>query len=150
MNPPPGLEPHTKVDCPPQRQDRRFSHAERKEIVLPKVRIVLVEFAGILREVVRSALDDRETKIVAELSDPATLADALRRSRAHVVLWRIDHSDISEPVRRLLDDHPRLKFLVLEEDGRRGFLWEMRPKRSPLGELSPSLLVDVLRRAVTE
>lgn len=110
-----------------------------------------MEFTGILREVVRTALDEGDTRVVAELSDAAMLAEATRSSRAHVVLWRIDQSDPSESHRvgRLLDEHPRLKVLVLEDDGRRGFLWEMRPQRSPLGELSPSLLVDAIRRAVT-
>jgi hypothetical protein len=55
-----------------------------------------------------------------------------------------DDGEVSEPYRRLLDDHPRLKVLALEGDGRSGSIWELRPHRIPLGELSPRRLVQAI------
>jgi hypothetical protein len=45
----------------------------------------------------------------------------------------------------LLARYPRLKVLSVEDDGRRGFLYELRPHRRPLGEMSPMRLIDALR-----
>ncbi|MFI0237557.1 hypothetical protein [Streptomyces sp. NPDC016845] len=45
---------------------------------------------------------------------------------------------------RLLLDHPHLRVLVVEGDGRTGSLWQLRPRRIALGELSPHQLIQAV------
>lgn len=55
------------------------------------------------------------------------------------------HAADEEECTELLAQYPRLKVLSVEDDGRRGFLYELRPHRRPLGEVSPMRLIDALR-----
>ena len=47
----------------------------------------------------------------------------------------------------LLKSHPRVKVLDLCQDGREAFLWDLRQHRAALGEASPAMLLDVVRKA---
>jgi DNA-binding NarL/FixJ family response regulator len=115
---------------------------------LSNVRILLVALAGIMREIVLDALGECEgVSVVGEVSSEAELPAALSRLDTELVIWRREAIDAPEIDRRLFADHPSLKVLVLEDDGRHGFLWELRPHREALGELSPSLLLATIRRS---
>ena len=46
-----------------------------------------------------------------------------------------------EVVRR----HPTLRLLGVDDIGSHGFIYEMRPQKVELGELSPELVLDVVR-----
>ncbi len=50
----------------------------------------------------------------------------------------------------LLYEHPHLKVLVLEQTGRTAQLYELRPHRTPLGEVSRAGLVNAIRAAVRD
>ena len=45
----------------------------------------------------------------------------------------------------LMGSRPRTKVLTLERNGRAAFLYELRPYAVPLGEASPSTLLDAVR-----
>ena len=112
-------------------------------------RIVLVAMAGVLRDIVTSAVEaDPQASVVAEARNRTTLEGVLGDTPADVVIWRLD-DDVPDGFLEVFDAHPRIKVLALRDDGRRGFLWELRPHRTALGELSPTLLADTVRKAVT-
>jgi len=48
----------------------------------------------------------------------------------------------------LLAEEPRLKVFSVAESGRRIVLYECRPLATPLGEVSPRLLVQAILQAV--
>jgi len=106
---------------------------------------VLVGLHGIIGEIVRAALHERDVGIVGDLRDETELEATLARVHADCVIWRIGRSDPAAA--ELLTHHPRLKIIALEDDGKCAVLYELRPRRMPLGELSPGLLAKVVEAA---
>jgi hypothetical protein len=95
-----------------------------------------------LREIVRSLVaGDPDLELVAELSDARGLADAVSHCGPDVVVGRSKPGEI----RDLLERRPTMKIVQVENDGRSSFLYELRPHRVPLGELSNARLLEVLR-----
>lgn len=72
------------------------------------------------------------------------LAATVGETHAQFVLL---HAAGEDECAELLDRFPRLKVLSVEDDGRRGFLYELKPHRRALGELSPGRLISALRVA---
>jgi hypothetical protein len=94
------------------------------------------------REIVRSLVAGApDLELVAELADAGALAEAVGRCGPDVV---VGHSTPSE-IRHLLEQRPAMKVVQVEDDGRSSFLYELRPHRIPLGELSHGRLLEVLR-----
>ena len=108
-------------------------------------RVVLVSVRGVVGDVVRDALYERDVDVVADLHDEARLDAMLARVAVDCVVWSTDDGDA--PAAALLAHHPRLTIIALEHEGRRVFLHRMCPRRVPLGELSPTSLADVVEAA---
>lgn len=83
--------------------------------------------------------------VVGRVGD-ADLLSAARRTRADVVLVGQKVKDEREQYGQLLLRRPRLKVLAITNDGRTGSLYELRPRRVPLGELSADTLCRAIRR----
>jgi len=119
---------------------------------LATARIVLVASRGLLRDIVRDVvIAQSDLRLLAEVHDPRSLPAVLDRMPTDVVIWTVDDvaaADMEEQCRRLLDEHPRLAVLTVEDDGRTGLLCQLRPQQTRLGELSPQLLLEVIRGAV--
>jgi DNA-binding NarL/FixJ family response regulator len=77
-------------------------------------------------------------------SDRGSLADAVEQCRADAV---ITGGDDPQMACALLERHPRVKVLAVVADGRETLLYEFRPRRARLGELSPAALLEAVRRA---
>jgi hypothetical protein len=107
--------------------------------------VVLLGLHGIIGEIVRAALHERDVDIVGDLDDESELEFTLARVDADCVIWRNGRRDPAAA--DLLARHPRLRIIALEDDGKRAFLYELRPRRMPLGELSPGLLARVVEAA---
>jgi hypothetical protein len=78
------------------------------------------------------------------VEDDEDLLAAIRRARANVILVGQAAEDAQEKYASLLLARPRLKVVAITGDGKTGLLYELRPKRVPLGEIS----ADVLRKAI--
>jgi len=50
----------------------------------------------------------------------------------------------SEVMGRLLWQWPRSRVVAVAQSGRDGALWELAPQKTPLGELCPATLVDIV------
>jgi hypothetical protein len=110
---------------------------------------VLVDLHGVLGGVVVRLLEDAfGPSSVSEVPVGAPLRDAVTRANPSVLLTALssgaDPTLIPAPLAQMLGDHPHLKILLLEGDGRSGSIWELRPHRIPLGELSPSHLIKAV------
>jgi hypothetical protein len=110
---------------------------------------VLIDLRGVLGGVVLELLKDAYgAGAVREVPRGVPLAQAVDQIRPEVVVTMLgDDADPGVAPRvltRLLDDHPRLRILVVEDGGQSGSLWELRPARTRLGELSPRLLVRAI------
>jgi DNA-binding NarL/FixJ family response regulator len=100
----------------------------------------------ILRDIVVQAVaDEPDLEIVALEEHGAALRHTVESSRADFVIAGADY-DFRE-VAQVLEERPRLRVLAVAGHGREAFLYELRPTRTPLGEVSPRTIVEAIRRA---
>lgn len=103
-------------------------------------RMLLDIVTGVLR-----ALDDMEVVDCGET--PADPVQTATRTAADLVILGCQEDELTQVGDRLLEVNPRIKVLAVEADGRRAFLYELRPHKVPLGEVSPQTLVRAIRQA---
>ena len=99
----------------------------------------------ILREIIERAVGGEPDLELVQSGPERSLRAAVEASAAEFVISGADH-DFAE-VARLLDERPRLRVLAVAGDGREAFLYELRPTRTALGEVSQQAIVDAIRRA---
>ena len=114
---------------------------------MDRTRIVLIDMAPLLREIVREAIvrepdlelvaehDDIDIRTVVELEDP------------DFIIVGEDAAD--GDVRSLVGAGRGLRALEVQSDGRESVLYELRPHRIALGEISSETLVRAIRAAPT-
>jgi len=81
-------------------------------------------------------------RVVLEVASEVDVAQSVRETEAQFVIWAAN----GEPPRRaheLLELFPRLRVLVIKDDGRRSCLYELR--RQALGQMSGEKLVEAIR-----
>jgi chemotaxis response regulator CheB len=111
---------------------------------LEHTRIVLIDMAPLLREIVREAIvREPDLDIVAE-HDEIDVRSAVELDDPDFIIVGEDvaaHQD----VRRLVGVHRGLRALEVQSDGRESVLYELRPHRIALGEVSSDTLVRAIR-----
>jgi hypothetical protein len=99
-----------------------------------------------LREIIERAVADEPDMVLVEADAPELpLHEAVESAGADFVIAGSDY-DFGE-VAQVLDERPRLRVLAVAGDGREAFLYELRPTRTPLGQVSPRTIVDAIRGA---
>jgi DNA-binding NarL/FixJ family response regulator len=112
---------------------------------LERTRILLADLPRMIREIISDTLasqDDME--VVAELPTLASLPAALEDSQADVVVLGGDDPMLAVA---LLQRIPHLTVLAVSEEGRESWLYELRPKRVLISEISPRRLVGAIRES---
>ena len=103
----------------------------------------------LLREIVRDAVErEADLELVRELDDAPDVTDALERDRADFVIVGSDAAATGS-VASLVAAQQGMRALELRADGRESVLYELRPHRVPLGEISAEALVRTIRTAPT-
>jgi DNA-binding NarL/FixJ family response regulator len=111
-----------------------------------RTRVLLLEIPAMLADLLKGIVQaDDQIEIVAELADASDLIEVSDRSDANVVIVNLLDGDLPEPCSALLSERPRMRVIGLAGHGRNGFLWELRPHRLALGEISPSTLLPAIR-----
>ena len=111
---------------------------------LKLIRILLAGMPPLLLDIIRHVVAaEADMTVVGRLDDGDLLA-ATQRARADVILIGEKAKDGRESYDRLLMKQPGLKVLTIADDGKSGSLYELRPQRIPLGEIS----AEVLRAAI--
>jgi hypothetical protein len=110
---------------------------------------ILIDLRGVLGGLVTRLLRDAYGAVaVGEVPLGLPLAQAIREAHPHVLITALDDEAdptvVPERLTGLLGDHPGLKILVVQGDGRTGSLWQLRPHREQLGELSPQRLIEAV------
>ncbi len=99
-----------------------------------------------LCDIIRNVVADQpDMLVVGELPHRAGLLDGVERSQASVVVLGLSDSELPVECTALLATRPQTRVLGVAADGRRAFLYELRPHRTPLGEVSPAGLVEAIR-----
>ncbi len=107
------------------------------------IRIVLIDMPPLLRDIVRDAIArEPDLDVVAE-HEVARLREAVEQDEPDFVIVGTDAA--SETVRSVVADRCRVRALEVQSDGKESVLYELRPHRVPLGEISPATLVQTIR-----
>jgi len=78
-------------------------------------------------------------------ADRCSLPEFVSQAQPDVLLvgsWDKQHRTTIESV---LQIHPELSILAIEDDGREAFLWRMVPDSRPLGEISAGDIAETIR-----
>jgi hypothetical protein len=113
---------------------------------LKPIRILLGRMSPLLLDMLHHVVASNPNMAVVGQVGDADLLAATRRSRADVVLVGQKVKDERKHYGPLLLRRPRLKVLAIAHDGRTGSLYELRPRRVHLGELSADALYRAMRR----
>lgn len=111
-----------------------------------RLRIALVGCSGILGDIIgRAVANQSDLEVVADLPTP-TPGGRLPAIDADLVLWNeADGAGVVDWLQRVSRSScPRVLSTVY--DGRDASLWELVPRRTELGALSPAALVETIRR----
>jgi hypothetical protein len=141
----------TTVHCPLPASGEDFREKNRVEAKsegsLDEVRILLLNIRGVLADVIKAVLQAcQDVTVVGESLDVAGIRMLVDRTGADVVVCHLDDTAAAEVAEGVFAPHRRVKVIAVRDDGRRAVLWELRPQRSVLGDLSPGLLADAVRQ----
>lgn len=111
-----------------------------------RIRIVLCGLPRLLADILRDTISGHpDLELVGELIGRDSPWDELQGLSADVVLHGSDNGVDQVAARQLLYAAPRIRVFQLAARGADAYVYELRPHRTFLGELSPQELVDSIR-----
>jgi hypothetical protein len=122
---------------------RRTDAGDCSRISVDSPRIAFVDMPRMTLDILTNALSAAGIPITGTFSSSVSLEETADRSGADVIVTSPDYEPLAS-VDRFLHSHPSARVLVLEKGGSDGVLYELRPNRVALGELSPSAFVRVV------
>ncbi len=116
---------------------------------MQRTRIVLIDMSPLIREIVREALArEPDLDLVAEHGADVDVRAAIERDDADFVIVGSD-ATAHAAVRSVVAADRGFRALELHADGKESVLYELRPHRVSLGEISPETLLRTIRAAPT-
>lgn len=113
---------------------------------LPSSRRILVLGSPFLRSLVRTIVADADDLELADELDPESdVLDAAGRTDADFVIVGVRDLLQQDLYLQLLEQRPRIKVLAVDGEGHDASLWELRPQRTLLGEISAQKLLEAIR-----
>jgi uncharacterized NAD(P)/FAD-binding protein YdhS len=111
------------------------------------IRVVVSDLTGMVRDIITETLEAAPDLVVTVVSPPDTALAAVAAADADVAVVGGGAEGLPPAGRELLDHHPRLHVMAVQRDGRHASLFELRPHERRLGEISPAVILDAVRRA---
>lgn len=100
-----------------------------------------------LRDIVSQLVAEQpDMRVVGAFADHVEL-ETLTELDPDVLVIGSGGANVPALCRGLVQQRPALKVLAVEMDGRRTWLYEMRPHQTLIGEISPTALLDTIRAA---
>ncbi len=114
-----------------------------------RTRVLLWDMPTMMHDIILQLLM-RESgfQVAAPADKTSTLLDASKKYRPDVIVTSFGEGGANTAYTDLLLECPRVKVLDIRSDGRNGYLYQLRPERKRLGEVSPESLVTAIREAV--
>ena len=114
-----------------------------------ETRILLVGLTGVLADILRQLVGSQpDLAWAGDRKDTEDLVSAVESTDAGFVLLALPCGEVPRECDEVLSRNPRVRMLAVEDDGRRGFLYELRPQRVPLGILDPDQILAAIRGKV--
>lgn len=121
----------------------------REEPLIEQFRILLADVSRLTGEMVERAVAHAEDmSVVGRASSLDQLRPVALATAADVVIVGLHNAELPATYFELLLERPRMKVLAIEERGGHAWLYELRPERVAIGEVSPDEVVDTIRAAV--
>jgi DNA-binding NarL/FixJ family response regulator len=109
------------------------------------IRVLMSGMPRILRDIVAQLITEQpDMHVVGTFADDVGL-DTLTDLQPDVIVIGSDGVGVPALCRGLVQQRPALKVLAVQMDGRRTWLYEMRPHQTLIGEISPATLLDTIR-----
>jgi hypothetical protein len=101
----------------------------------------------LVTEIIHNEPDMEVVEEIVELDlvDTTEVVHRVIHARANLLLVGTADSQLADTCTRLLEDYPRLRVLGISTEGRSGFVSELRPHGTSVGELSPQALLTAIR-----
>jgi AmiR/NasT family two-component response regulator len=113
------------------------------------IRVVVGKMPRLLGDIIMAALAaEKGLRLVGEASSEGELIDLCTREQPDVVVLGALDADAEAIGHRLLVRCPYAKVVALTSNGRATFLFELRPYKVQLGELSPKDLGRIVARII--
>jgi chemotaxis response regulator CheB len=109
-------------------------------------RVLLVDLPGMLRDLIAEAVAARpDIELVGELAAGDSVAEALERCAASVVILPVDHPEIQGKAKALLANaRAGVRIVALEPDGRSGLVYDLQPRQTRFGDTSLHMLMELI------
>jgi hypothetical protein len=105
-----------------------------------RITVVLASMPRLLHDLVKETVEAQpDLELVGEIDEPV-LDDC-----PDFLVVGVETEELPEAYRELLFACPRMEVVAVTEEARLGFLYELRPQATPLGEISPTVLLEALR-----
>ena len=99
-----------------------------------------------LQDIVTRILETApDMRVLSQSMSDDELVTAAAESNIDVTILGCEEGELPELGCRLLNARPGIKILGLASDGRRSYVYELRPRSVPLGEVSPQGLLEAVR-----
>src|SRR5262245_36385739 len=99
-----------------------------------------------LRDIVVDTLErEPDILVVGQVARDDGLSSALNRTCADVVIVGSSAPESFEIPRELLIANPLVRVLIISRAGDAAVMYDVVPRRTPLGEVSPQALVEAIR-----
>jgi DNA-binding NarL/FixJ family response regulator len=116
---------------------------------LERTRIVLIDMSPLLREIVRGVVTAApDLEVVAEHDEAVDLRETVEHDDADFVIVGTDAA-AETCMRSVVGADLGVRALEIRSDGRECVLYELRPHRVALGEISPATLLATIRAVPT-
>ena len=113
-----------------------------------RTRILLWDMPTMMHDIILELLTrESDFQVAAPADKTSSLLDASKKYRPDVIVTSFGEDRANITYRDLFLECPRVKVLDVRSDGRNGYLYQLRPERKRLGEVSPESLVTAIREA---
>jgi hypothetical protein len=115
------------------------------------VQVVLYGLRGMLADIAEAALlADPGIEVIGRPGDSVALVRLVREHAADVVILGSDSAELPPVGWDVLMPESQTRVLTICDDGREGYLYELRPHETRLAEVSPQSLRDAVRAAAED
>jgi hypothetical protein len=116
---------------------------------LAPIQILLAQLPRGLEDYFDEAVASQpDMRLVGSFTNPLDVLLGVGRAGADVVVLGVADDAVPAIATHLHDEYPDVRLLGVTPDGQQAYLYELCPHPIPIGELSPSSLVEVIRSTV--
>lgn len=117
---------------------------------MERTRIVLVDMPPLLREIVRDTLArEPDLDVVAEHDPDVDVRSAVGETDVDFVIVGAEATTARMGVASVVGAQRGIRAIEVQSDGKESVLYELRPHRVSLGEMSPETLLRTIRTPPT-